>query len=476
MLWLAVLLPELPLEALPSAADGPRAVLGGARGDVLHTVNAAAAAAGVRPGLRAAAALALCPGLELVARSPAAEAAAREALLAWSGQFTSHAAALTDDCLVLEIGASRRLFGGLDALLGRLRLELAALAHRVQLACAPTPGAAVLLARHQPGAQVVALEALPAVLGPLPLRWLEVDARLIERLQGLGLNTIGDCRRLPRAGLGRRLGPALLTALDRLYGAVPQPVAAYCPPPHFVRTLDLPAPLDDAPRVLAAVARLLLELRGFLHARQRWVQALRLDLDGTAGQARIELRLTAPTGHLLLLQGLFAERLSQTTLPGEAQRLTLSTELLVPAPAGGADLFDAAAGEPLAALVDRLRARLGEAAVTGISATADHRPERAWRACAVGEGEAPAAALAAAPGRPAWLLRTPQRLRVVAGRPCLDGRLTLLGGPERIEGGWWDNADVARDYYVAAQRSGRRLWIFKERRPGGGWYLHGLFG
>ena len=73
-------------------------------------------------------------------------------------------------------------------------------------------------------------------------------------------------------------------------------------------------------------------------------------------------------------------------------------------------------------------------------------------------------------------LREPQRLRVVAGVPSLDGRLSLLGGPERIEGGWWDGTDVARDYYVASQRNGRRLWIYRERRSRGGWYLHGLFG
>lgn len=473
MLWLALVLPHLPLEALPTATDGPRAVLGGARGDVLYAVNTPAAAAGVMPGLRAEAALALCPGIEFIARSPAAEAAAREALLVWSGQFTSHAAALADDCLVLEIGASLRVFGGLAALLERMRRELSALAHTVQMACAPTPDAAALLARHRPDAQVLTLDALPAALGPLPLGWLEVDARVVERLHGLGLRSIGDCRRLPRASFGRRLGPALLAALDRLFGVTPQPLAAYSPPPQFVRTLELPAPADDVPQVLAAVARLLLELRGFLYARQCWVQALRVELAFTdAPHVAFTLRLTEPSRSLALLQTLFAERLAHTALPDAVERLTLATEALAPVPAGGQDLFDAHERERLPGLLDRLRARLGDAAVTGLSATADHRPERAWRACAVGEGEA----ADPAPGRPGWLLDTPQRLRVVAGRPCLDGRLTLLDGPERIEGGWWDSADVARDYYVAVQRSGRRLWIYQERRPGGGWYLHGLFG
>jgi protein ImuB len=35
---------------------------------------------------------------------------------------------------------------------------------------------------------------------------------------------------------------------------------------------------------------------------------------------------------------------------------------------------------------------------------------------------------------------------------------------------------VRRDYYVALTRAGIRLWIFRERPPNQGWYLHGVFG
>lgn len=472
MLWLALYLPELALEALPGAADHPRAALGAGGGKVLQAVNAAAAEAGVTVGMSVAAALALCPDIDLVARSPTAEAALRDALLIWAGQFTSHCSALTDDCLVLEIGASRRLFGGFEALLDQLRTQLADFSQSVQMASAPTPGAAALLARHRPGTLVQTLDALPAVLGPLPLACLDMGPRLTGCLHGLGLRSISDCRRLPRAGLGRRLGPALLAELDRLLGITPEALVPFCPPPEFRRALELPAPAHCASQLLPALARLLLELRGFLRARQRWTQTLCLDLVCADGPpVPVVLRLSEPTGDTSVMQALFVERLQQTVLARPVVGLLLSTQNLVPAPAGGQDLFDSPHGEPLAALLDRLRARLGEAAVTGISATADHRPERAWRYCAVGQGRAALPLVA----RPGWLLRMPQRLRVVAGMPCLDGRLTLLDGPERIEGGWWDSADVARDYYIACQRSGQRLWIYQERRPGAGWYLHGLF-
>jgi protein ImuB len=54
--------------------------------------------------------------------------------------------------------------------------------------------------------------------------------------------------------------------------------------------------------------------------------------------------------------------------------------------------------------------------------------------------------------------------------------LCLLSGPERIETGWWDGGDVARDYYQARTSQGELLWIFQDRRNRDGWYLHGIFG
>ena len=54
--------------------------------------------------------------------------------------------------------------------------------------------------------------------------------------------------------------------------------------------------------------------------------------------------------------------------------------------------------------------------------------------------------------------------------------LELLSGPERIETGWWDGREVLRDYFVARDERGVRLWIYRDRCEPHGWYLHGLFG
>ena len=79
--------------------------------------------------------------------------------------------------------------------------------------------------------------------------------------------------------------------------------------------------------------------------------------------------------------------------------------------------------------------------------------------------------------RPLWMLAEPQHLRERDGMPLHEGHpLEIVSGPERIETGWWDGRDVRRDYFVAGGRAGVRLWLYRERSRGGGWWLHGVFG
>ena len=53
----------------------------------------------------------------------------------------------------------------------------------------------------------------------------------------------------------------------------------------------------------------------------------------------------------------------------------------------------------------------------------------------------------------------------------------LRDGPERIESGWWDGADIRRDYFTAESPRGEMLWIYRDRRYGddGEWFLQGMF-
>ena len=117
--------------------------------------------------------------------------------------------------------------------------------------------------------------------------------------------------------------------------------------------------------------------------------------------------------------------------------------------------------------MERLRARLGGKAVQGMKVAAEHRPERSFLRTKPSPGDDPWLSPRFGP-RPFWLLPRPS--------PLERESVTLLAGPERIESGWWDGDDVRRDYFVALDSRGSRLWVFRERDGERRWYLHGIFG
>ncbi len=50
-----------------------------------------------------------------------------------------------------------------------------------------------------------------------------------------------------------------------------------------------------------------------------------------------------------------------------------------------------------------------------------------------------------------------------------------VSGPERIQSGWWDGGDVARDYYIARTADAAQWWVFRECTASRRWFVHGCF-
>lgn len=485
MHWLAAFLPHLPLEVFLRGAPqaGPFAVLTADRPPRVLAADRAAAAAGVRPGMELAAAAALAFGLMARERDEAAEAAALEGLAAWAMGFTPVVSPEPPAGLLLEVGGSLGLFGGLAGLGPKIRRGLVNLGHRsARVGSAPTPRAAWLLARAGDPRPVADMADLPGRLAVLPLWALDLSPRALADLGRVGTATVGDLMALPRAGVAERFGQAVLLALDRALGRAPEPRAAFVPPARFDARLPLPAETADREALRFGLARLVRELADFLAPAGAAVDALTLHLVPEGADAppqTIEAHLAAPARDRDLLLMVLMTRLERLSLARPVAELRLSAPRTVPLAARHRALFGASGGEDRAEafspLLERLRARLGASAVGGLCAAPDHRPERAWRACAPGEAGPD---LPPAP-RPVWLLDPPQPLPVVRGRPWLGGPLALAAGPERIEGGWWDGHDVARDYYRAEDGAGGRHWVFRSRKRGGGrgrgWFRHGLF-
>jgi len=504
--WLALCLPALPLQlaARATQSTGPLAIIEGPRErPSIAFCNKAARAAGIEPAMKLAAAQALANALAVVPRDLEREREALHELACWAYQFSSRVAIRTGTNagaagLVLETGGSEQLFGGRDELQQRIRRGLAGLGYRAATGGAPNPAAAWLIgtarASGLPARDAQADGQLQATLAPLPLDVLKWDADTTHTLHALGLSSIGQLLELPRDAFARRFGAGRLEELDRALGLRPDPQPAFLPPARFAAHLELPADLTQAGQLMFPAHRLLRSLEGFLRGHGASVTELIFtahhNTRGTqaAAATRIALALAAPERDTGRLMKLLAQRLTRVSLPGPAVGLSLAVERLESFQACNASLLPPSSdsvrdGPDWLQLAETLHARFGSERVFQLQAIDDHRPEHAYRIVPLAMERAPPRAPARPPSaqlRPLLILPAPHPLPQQADQPEYGGQLALLAGPERIEAGWWDFGDprrptVHRDYFVACNRTGQMLWIFRELKQPRGWYLHGFF-
>lgn len=488
MLWLCLHLPLLPRTALADARAQTAVVeqRGSRRWLITPTRHCAA-------GTALGQALSLEPDLHALPRRPAAEQAALQALahavyrygqpVCAQIQDVQEAGRLPRPLLWVEIGASLSLFGGLDALRDRLCGDLLdtlpELMAGAQIGIAPTRAAAALLACAGQSEPVRNAAQLEAALGALPLSLLCWPTELLQALRGVGLRYIAELWRIPRDTFSTRFGASPRLELDRLLGHAPEPCEALVPPDTFERRFELGAEVEDLERLRFPLKRLCAELQVYLRARDLGLRGASLVL-GHAGARQTHLHVQFLDAHREA-QRIFdalCERLNRVTVredgstdagarePLPVRELRLVAEDFAEPNVPQQDLFDPRAGraQQWAASIERLRARLGDAAVWTVQARADHRPEHSGPR----HLHAPTPAYTPAPQdhhRPTLLLREPWPMPA----PPLPADTVF----ERIESGWWDGGDVRRDY-TTLDINGGRAWVYREIESGR-WYLHGWF-
>jgi protein ImuB len=477
MLWIAVTLPRLPLEVFlrgSPSTESEREPWIVADAHSVGVANEVALAKGMRPGMALSAAYALAPSMHVKQRELPREVEAIEHLAAWAGQFTPNVSLENQAGFLLEVSGSLSLFGGLEVIMTRLRTGILALGFTASIACAPTARAAWWLALS--GKETVIREeaSLAAKLAALSIYTLGWSGDQLTMLTAIGTNTLGEVMALPRAGFARRFGQALLTELDQACGRVAEPRRFFTPPEQFTARLELPAAVEVASALLFAAKRLLTELAGFLAARASGVPHFDLSL------AHDDLPPTVVTIHLVTAHRdeahftlLVRERFDRLALPAPVYAIALRSPVLTPVTGVNLTLFrdESDTRTDWTRLVERLRARLGVAAVHGLTMAAEYRPEYVVRPAEPGT-QAPPLHFGE---RPLWLFATPRPLQEIDAKPVLRGPLALVAGPERIESGWWDGNDIARDYFIAQDEDHSLLWVFREQGDARGWFLQGLF-
>jgi len=358
--------------------------------------------------------------------------------------------AVPQACVWVEVGASQRLFGGLETLRERLCGLLIEAEVEARIGIAPSRAAAALLAQVGDTTPCLSTADLPARLATLPISALPWPRDWRDALHGIGIHTLGALRQLPRDGVIRRLGPDCLRAQDRLYGRAPEPFQAITPPRQFNVRLELLEEIAHVETLLFPLQRLVGELVAFLAAHDLALLKLRLELELAWDQApALDLQLLGPVRSRERLLTPLREQLMQHPPPAPVRALRLiAMECTQPRP-DQVDAFVAGGhSQDWTATLERLRARLGEDAVWTPGVCDDHRPAQAQQRCAPGTESRVTAPLAE---RPLWWHPDP-----VALPQC-----PALEQTERIVGGWWTDAPLDADYGWA-NLDGRRAWIRRE--------------
>jgi protein ImuB len=396
-------------------------------------------------------------------------AGALQRLCRHAQQFTSFVSIELPNALLLEIRGSVKLFGSLKILHADIDACWRRLALQAFSATAPSTLAALWLARAGNPIHSDDLGALPGHLSKLPIACTAWDNERLKTLRAMGVTRVGELLRLPRAGLARRLNPAVLQDLDIALAKQFAPRRAFVPRERFRERCDFETEIEHVAYLEKALEPLLERCAQFLRERQAGVQTLQLKLRHREAPAtRVQLGLASITSEQRRLTDVLCQKLTRLELKAPVRGMELISGSLRGLSASSLDAFaglGAGSRDTAPQLIERLRARLGDEAVYGVVLIAEHRPEAAWRRVhELAVSGTSGGILDTAMPRPVWLLDEPL--------PVL--KPEILQGPERIESGWWDGKGVARDYYVARQAHGARLWVFQERQSKH-WYLHGVF-
>lgn len=422
----------------------------------------------------------------------------QHALGCWALQYTPRVA-LIEEAVALEVRASLRLFGGEKALRGRVHAEALELGC-TSVAWAPTCTAALALARAGQGDGFA--QPLAAVLDALPLHVLTEVAQHGATLARLGCRTLGDVRRLPRAGVSRRFGKTPLEALDRAHGLRPEAFEWLVLPEVFDARLELPGKIEHAAGLVFGGRRLLAQMAGWLAARHAGVRAFTFTwryefhrAKDSPDEERLEIRTAELTRTIDHFARLLTEHLNKTRLAAAVEEIRLRADEVAPLEEASESLLQEKArqAESLVQLVERLTARLGPDRVLRPVLRADHRPESLQVWLPATDAASRSAGSAPDMPHPTWLLASPLRLAVRGERPLYQGELQVVSGPHRVDSAWWDrgpagdaSALVKRDYYMMLSPNAGLLWVFRERNEAQAgasgravpspWYLHGIFG
>jgi protein ImuB len=327
---------------------------------------------------------------------------------------------------------------------------------------------------------VIAAGEEAATLTPMPLDVLELEADVVQRLQLLGITTLGALAGLPHGPFVRRFGPDAARWHDAARGIDRAP---FVPRGHAI-TIEAALLGEGSAQSEAAVIFALRVLLGRictdLERCGKRASALQVEIElENADTVHVDVQLAAATSQERAMLDVLRAKLEGASFPAPICGLRLRAMGLeeggeaVPLLAG--DEIDRA---NVAVVLARLEAMLGEPVRRAQTCAAHPLEERfRYEPFALPKRD-PAGRAAESTPKLVPQLRllavTEIDVRLRRGEPATVGGRTVrhVTGPWRIEEGWFASQNVTRDEYDVQLDNGEICRIY---RQGDRWYLRGSY-
>jgi protein ImuB len=478
----------------------------------ISAMDDAAARLGLTIGLPLANARAICPDIKVFDADPAADSKTLNDIADWCDRFTPLVALDPPHGLFLDITGCAHLFGGEATLLRTICAALTRQGFAVSAAIAATSVCARTVRSHAHGRIVRDGEEAHAV-SPLPLFALGADDAIIRGLRRAGLKTIGDVALRERHEITARFGAGFTTLLEQALGQGDAPISPRKPLPDYIVEKRFAEPVATEEVISASLSRLAEMLVAAMDKQGKGARRLEASFFRTDNAVRsIAVDTGLPVTRSIIIDRLFRERLDALRDPLD--------------PGFGFDLIRLSAGrteivvhqqrdldahvhdnDEIAALIDRIAARIGGKRVVVHLPEDTHIPECAEIAAsaqhhlaAATQAAWPLRAADEPPLRPLRLFEKPEPIKVPFAM-VPDGPphhftwrranhvVVRVEGPERVAMEWWRQGGktLTRDYFRVEDEAGLRFWIFRDGLYGEeladeegeqktpNWFVHGLF-
>ncbi|WP_286232676.1 Y-family DNA polymerase [Thalassotalea sediminis] len=470
-LWLYLYFPTLQLDAMYLHKEKPAlplSIIDENKNEIVQ-LNSSARTEGLQVGMGLGTASSLCSRLHVKSYDQTLEKRTLTRIAKWLYSVTADIALCPPKGLLLRVNNMLTLHQNLDCYWQTLSQHLNRLPFNYCYATGYSPHMAKILAKQQINHITDDKAWLLKQIKKQPLSSSDLATNTRMRLQKVGVTHFSHLLALPLSSLAKRFDVEVVNYVAQLKGNTQHQVHFYIPPESFEQYLELYYEVSSSNRLEKPILKLYRLLERYLTLKDKLATEIELLLQQRDAE-ELTLCISAIQGEYKADKWLQLTKLSleSSILSAPVIGLTVKTKRTISKYAQGTDLFYGPQGKYTSKeLIAMLIAKLGQHSVKGINLEEDYRPEIANQLCSPLQKQLTTKSTdinIKQTLRPSILLPSPLPLRE---------QVTLLPYPERIVTGWWDEYQVARDYFIARTTQGKWLWLYKDKNKR--WFVHGVF-